>query len=83
MSWISVEERLPPDYEEVLYFAVTNNGWTKEIMTGHREEGIWTHCCCFYPTIRLNDLVMVTHWMPLPDYPKNNRANEDVQNERD
>jgi len=69
MKWISVEANLPPDYEEVLYFAINDIG-TKEIMTGHREKGIWTHCCCFYSTMRLNDLIQVTHWMPLPDYPK-------------
>lgn len=69
MNWIDVNESLPEDYEEVLYFAVNEMG-NKEILTGHREKGIWTHCCLFYCTVKLNCLVKVTHWMPLPEYPK-------------
>lgn len=69
MKWISVNDKLPPDLHEVLYFATTNNGNTREIMTGHRENGDWTHCCMFYSTMRLNDECKVTHWMELPDYP--------------
>jgi hypothetical protein len=69
MKWISVEERLPPNLKEVLYVAVNDTG-TKEIMTGHREmDEYWTHCCLFYSTMRLNELVKVTHWMELPGYP--------------
>lgn len=44
---------------------------TKEIMTGHREKWFWTHCCCFYSTIILSELVTVTHLMPLQGYPEN------------
>lgn len=64
-EWIPVEDNLPEDYEEVLYCCVNETGRT-EIMTGHREDNCWTHCCCFYSTTKLNDLVKVTHWMPLP-----------------
>jgi hypothetical protein len=70
IKWISVEDQLPPDYQEVLYFATFNNDRSKEIMTGHRQKGEWTHCCMFYATNILNDNVTVTHWMELPDYPK-------------
>lgn len=68
-EWISVNDRLPEDYKEVLYFAITDEG-TKEIMTGHREKENWTHCCLFYSTMILKDNVKVTHWMELPKYPK-------------
>lgn len=68
--WISVEDRLPPDLQEVLYFSTTNDGNTREIMTGHRHNDSWTHCCLFYSTQTLNDDVKVTHWMELPDYPR-------------
>jgi Protein of unknown function (DUF551) len=67
--WISTEDHLPPDFQEVLYFAITPDG-NHEIMTGHRESGTWTHCCMFYSTMRLLKTVKVTHWMCLPDYPK-------------
>jgi hypothetical protein len=68
MSWISVTEKLPPDYHEVLYCATFQRG-NKELMTGHREKGDWTHCCLFYSSMRLNDECEVTHWMELPEYP--------------
>lgn len=68
-DWISCEEKLPDDFVEVLYFAITK-GDSKEIMTGHREKGEWTHCCLFYSTRILTKKVKVTHWMPLPEYPK-------------
>jgi len=70
MNWISVEEKLPEDFQEVLYFAVTNEGNSREIMTGHRENGEWLHCCMFYSSARLNHECKVTHWMELPEYPK-------------
>jgi hypothetical protein len=66
--WISVTDRLPPDYHEVLYCATFQRG-NKELMTGHREKGDWTHCCMFYSTMRLNGECEVTHWMELPNYP--------------
>lgn len=70
MKWISVKERVPEDKKEVLYFAILNEGMSREIMTGHRDNGQWTHCCLFYSTFYLNEAVEVTHWMELPDYPK-------------
>ena len=66
--WIDVDESIPDDFKEVLYCAVTTEG-SREIMTGHREKGYWTHCCMFYSTMYLKEDVAVTHWMPLPDYP--------------
>ena len=68
-KWISVADSLPPDNHEVLYFAINPMGG-KEIMTGHRTKGSWTHCCLWYSSQILNDDVRVTHWMELPDYPK-------------
>lgn len=67
--WINVNEKLPPDYHEVIYFAINEMGG-KEIMVGHREKGVWLHCCMFYCSQRLNhETVTVTHWRELPDYP--------------
>ncbi len=63
-EWIDVNKKLPPDYHEVLYFAKNDIGGT-QIMTGHREHGNWTHCCCFYSTRILNDNVKVSHWAEL------------------
>ena len=68
-EWISVQERLPEDYEEVLYLAINEMG-IKERMTGHRENSLWMHCCWFYSSMRCDSTIKVTHWMPLPEPPK-------------
>lgn len=68
-KWISVDDIFPPDYEEVLYVAI-NELNRKCVMTGHREKGNWTHCCFFYSTQHLSDVLKVTHWMWLPEFPK-------------
>jgi hypothetical protein len=70
MNWISVEERLPDPYHEVMYFAIAEKH-NKEIMIGHlTHTGFWTHCCMFYGTNMLNELVVVTHWAELPEFPE-------------
>lgn len=72
MTWISVKDELPRYRHEVLFFAVNHIG-TKEIMIGHLDEQGWCHCCLFYASSHLrDDLVTVTHWMELPNYPKEN-----------
>ena len=68
-EWISVDDKLPDDFEEILYFCMNDHG-KKTMMMGHREKGYWTHCCMFYSTVTLNKLVTVTHWKPLPEYPQ-------------
>ena len=67
--WKDVNEELPPNKHEVMYFATMDNGNHREIMVGHREDELWTHCCMFYSTRYLSELVTVTHWMELPNYP--------------
>lgn len=70
-KWIDCEQSLPPDRYEVLFYATTNKGMTKEIMTGHRENGKWMHCCLFYSSMILHpEDVQVTHWMEMPSYPE-------------
>lgn len=68
MNWISVDERLPGDYKDVLFYAI-NELETREIMVGHLEKGIWHHCCRFYVSVPMHN-VKVTHWselLPDPD----------------
>ncbi len=68
-GWISVKDKLPPEFHEVMYVAINEHG-SKEIMNGHRQGNYWTHCCMFYSTLGLCDDIKVTHWMELPDYPE-------------
>lgn len=63
-EWISVEERLPPNEEEVLAFcdgaagSFLIIGMYDEIMDAWTET--WSH----------DYLYSVTHWMPLPEPPR-------------
>ena len=54
-KWISVDERLPKDREQVLAF--THLG---KVMSLHCEEGIW----------KARDNIKITHWMPMPLKPE-------------
>lgn len=68
-NWISVEDKLPEDYKEVMYLAISDSG-IKKIMIGHREDDYWTSCYIFYQKVILNKYTTkVTHWMELPNEP--------------
>ena len=54
-KWISVKDRLPEDGVQVL--ACTKHG---KAFSAHCEKGKW----------RVSHSVTVTHWMPLPEPPK-------------
>lgn len=64
-DWISVKDRLPDIWESVLVF---NIDLPEEILLAHLSElGIWhCSCNCFDGSSPDN----VTHWMPLPEPPK-------------
>ena len=57
-EWISVEERLPPEAEEVL---VTWRGESGFAIAVFREK--WREATSDY------EIVEPTHWMPLPEGP--------------
>lgn len=59
-KWISVEEMLPDDCIDVLVF--TRSGYTSSISIAHALKGRW-----FSKGIPVET---VTHWMPLPEPPK-------------
>ena len=67
-AWINVNDRLPPDFEEVMFFYIIEDMYKKDIVCGHRANGVW-HICYLYESVPLNDLIKVTHWMPLPQFP--------------
>ena len=62
--WISVEERLPEDQRDVL--TVNGHGYIRMMGLFHKrgEQWTWLHDGRFK---HYND---VTHWMPLPQTPK-------------
>ena len=76
-NWISCEDRLPPkDGSRVVIFAISSyiarwGTWTND----HCNDWGETECWCVYDSedsfysFLIND-VDVTHWMPLPEKPK-------------
>ena len=62
-KWIKCEDMLPRSNKEVLVVAVDNND--TEIRIGFYNNGLW------YSYTDDDKLAKVTHWMPLPDLPKN------------
>lgn len=61
--WIDVKDRLPKEYERVLI--VCEEG----ICSGKRIDYTW--CCDPLQSYASDGCVFhVTHWMPLPKYPK-------------
>ena len=58
-EWISVEDRLPEDQEEVLVCTRSKNG-IRNIDKGYMAIDRFIHRGC----------AEVTHWMPLPHLPK-------------
>lgn len=61
-EWISVNDRLPKDNETVL---VTNGKRVKEVWFGQRTKLDRPHF--MFTTMPLHT---ITHWMPLPEPPK-------------
>lgn len=68
-SWISVEDRLPEDGQQVLtFFEITGVEIAKyQNLKGTKDE-IFGHNCFYNGKGYLTD--DVTHWMPLPKPPK-------------
>lgn len=60
--WISVKEKLPKDYEDVVI--IMRDGASSWYRVAYREYGGWS----FGGGRRVND--EVTHWMPIPQPPK-------------
>ena len=85
-KWISVKDKLPEPEQEVLLYTVTTETYGKHkerktqyhnIYYGYCEDGEWLTSYCYgcefiskmnekFP----NEVIEVTHWMPLPEPPK-------------
>ncbi len=67
-TWISVDERLPEQYANVL---VASGG---SVECGYRITGLITKATHWYADSGRTQLENVTHWMPLPEPPEVVRA---------
>ncbi len=77
MEWISVDERLPEYNIPVLTFDINYPEWIQPLMLCEGEDGwLWagldTHMCNLLDSDNYvcDDEYICTHWMPLPDSPK-------------
>ena len=62
-KWISVEDRIPPDQQEVLVYTVSQKG------IGNIDKGYWSIDHFIH-----RGRARVTHWMPLPEPPGKRRV---------
>lgn len=69
MGWITVEDNLPDESKEVIFFAVQYDAMRCEIMVGSRIDVIWYNHCAFCASSPLPEDMQVTHWMELPSFP--------------
>ena len=73
-EWISVDDRLPEECEDVLTYS--DNVQLKKYedyspqYVGFIQNGGWYASCDFYEYNNYMSLEYVTHWMPLPESPK-------------
>lgn len=65
-EWISVEDRLPEEAQEVLCFRGTDIGALMDVYT-YIGDNKWEDS---YENWNYGDLEGITHWMPLPEPPK-------------
>ena len=80
IRWISVKDRMPSNYDEVMIWPRPDFGY--DSFTGHfnpRADGLaygssgvagWFSSCCERDGVSLIR-VNVTHWMPMPEPPSN------------
>lgn len=63
-GWVSVNDRLPKDGQDVLGYLY--NGEETRIAPVNYDKGTW-YDCVMNCTVAINS---ITHWMPLPEPPK-------------
>lgn len=59
-EWISVDDRLPEDGDEILMWSEVFHG----VVLGDRSDGEWWNESDIITTAK------ITHWQPLPEPPK-------------
>lgn len=69
MNWISVEERLPELLLKVLFHWICPGG-NRNISMGYRCDEGWDIYLPYHSFKMRPDLLKVTHWCELPDFPK-------------
>lgn len=66
-EWISVNDRLPAKGKDVLFTGTNIYGNRYEVQRGYFDGTNWRCSCCHE---MLKGGAVCTHWMPLPELPK-------------
>lgn len=74
MEWISIKDKLPTELEDVLTYNAISNEEAYEtyipICIGFYENGEFYSAYDYYEHNNYTSLSYVTHWMSLPELPK-------------
>lgn len=68
MKWINVEEKLPMKMTKVLFYCIQEYQ-LKNIYMGYLCDEGWDIYLPYHSFKLRSDIMPVTHWMPLPEYP--------------
>lgn len=68
MTWISVEEKLPPLLRKVLFHWICP-GSNRNVSMGYLCKDGWDIYLPYHSYKMHNERLSVTHWMELPEYP--------------
>jgi len=71
--WISVTERLPEDGSDVLAY-LKYDEVAGRITAANYDKGMWQDCVM--ASLYRTEEGVVTHWMPLPEPPKEEKKND-------
>ena len=75
-KWISVKDRLPDKFDNVLCYCKTTTGEGNEFMFGaYHNDTWWLKTCRTYATLEQPQM-RVMYWMPLPKPPKDGEHND-------
>jgi hypothetical protein len=66
-QWIDVKDRLPEARTDVLVFSKREWDDDSPIIKGHYDE---KYSCWFSSELHEDEDIYITHWMPLPEKPK-------------
>ena len=77
-NWISVEDDLPPEQQDVLVASEETNAMNEGLLIAFMENGKWYE----YEKEPEEDIEgyyggRITHWQPLPDQPKRKKKETD------
>ena len=67
--WISVETQMPHNLQKVLFHWICPGGNKNVSMGYHCEQG-WDIYLPYHSYPLRTDIINVTHWMELPEFPK-------------